>query len=112
MCIINESLAKRAKENMSFSNYAEGSATAEYNAVMQDAKEKIESAKSKVSDEGKERLDKLFERYASTYAAWVNKYNANGSKHVSQMICGAGNYKMVGQNFVKIFAKTLDNLRH
>lgn len=92
--IINESLAKRNKENYSFSYYKEGSATDEYNQVIKEAKEKIEEAKKMVSPEGQERLDKLFDWYKSAYAKWVNKHNANGADHVSSMISGSANYNM------------------
>lgn len=94
MTTINETLAKRASENTSFSDYRTNSATSEYNAVMADAKEKIEKAKVKVSPEAKERLDNLLSRYAANYAAWVNRSNANGANHVSVMIAGPSNYNM------------------
>ncbi len=92
--MINETLAKRSKENMSFSDYKEGSATAEYNAVIAEVKEQIDEAKTRVSPEAQERLDRLFDWYKGAYAKWVNKYNANGANHVSQMISGASNYNM------------------
>ena len=92
--MINEADAKRAKENMSFSDYKEGSATAEYNAVIAEATEQIEQAKSKVSEEGAVRLDKLLSWYKVAYASWMNKYNANGARHVSVMISGPSNYNM------------------
>lgn len=92
--MINETLAKRSKENMSFSDYKEGSATAEYNAVIAEVKEQIDEAKTRVSPEAQERLDRLFDWYKGAYAKWVNKHNANGANHVSQMISGASNYNM------------------
>lgn len=94
MTMINEQLARRAKENMSFSDYRQGSATAEYNAVIKAAREKIEAAKAKVSPEAQARLDRLLERYTVNYGNWVNKKNANGARHVSVMICGPSNYNM------------------
>lgn len=92
--IINEESARRSRENMSFSDYKPGSATAEYNAVIADASEKIEKAKSKVSPEGQERLDNLLASFGSNYASWTNKSNANGAGHVSVMISGGSNYNM------------------
>ena len=59
MEMINETLAKRNQENYSFSSYTPGSATAEYNATVANVKAIAERAKEKVSDEGKERIDKL-----------------------------------------------------
>lgn len=91
---INEQLAKRAKENISFSDYKTGSATAEYNQHMSEVLTAIENAKTKVSDEGKERLDRLYSRHAANYAKWINKHNANGASHVSVMIAGPSNYNM------------------
>jgi hypothetical protein len=92
--MINEDLARRSKENMSFSDYERGSATREYNAVVRDATEKIEKAKLRVSQEGKERLDRLLSSYCIKYANWVNRSNANGAGHVSALIAGPSNYNM------------------
>ncbi len=92
--VINESLAKRAKENMSFSDYRAGSATAEFIQVIAEAQEKIDHAKLNASEESKERLDAAFNRYKYQYANWINKYNSNGAGHVSVMIAGPSNYDM------------------
>lgn len=92
--MINEELARRNKENYSFSEYTPGSATAEYNAVVAEAAKKIEKAKLKVSPEGQARLDKLLESYKVNYANWINKSNKNGAGHVSVMIAGPSNYNM------------------
>lgn len=92
--MINESLAKRAKENCSFSDYQEGSATAEYNETIAEVRAYAEKAKKNVSDEAKERIDRAVDRYAAAYANWTNKYNSNGAGHVSVMIAGPSNYNM------------------
>lgn len=94
MGIIDENLAKRAKENSSFSDYKKGSATSGYNQMVEEARAKIEKAKERVSEEGKQRLDKLLERYKANMACWINKHNANGASHVSSMIAGPANYNM------------------
>jgi hypothetical protein len=94
MSIINEELAKRNHDNYSMSDYKSGSATSEYNQYIQDATEKIEAAKSRVSDEGKEKLDNLLNWYKSALASWINKHNANGAGHVSSFISGPANYNM------------------
>jgi hypothetical protein len=94
MAIINEELAKRSKENMSFSDYETGSAAAEYNEAITEATKKIEQAKLRASEDGKKRLDYLLESYKNKLAAWTNNYNANGSRHVSIMIAGPSNYNM------------------
>lgn len=92
--MINEELARRNKENHSFSDYEPGSATQEYNQVIAEAARKIEEAKSKVSPESHERLDQLLESFKVKYANWINAHNANGARHVSWMISGPSNYNM------------------
>ncbi|MBU3173253.1 hypothetical protein [Clostridium estertheticum] len=94
--MINEELAKRSKENYSFTEYKVGSATEEYNKVILQATEKIEKAKIKISQEGKNKLEKLLSSYKINYANWINKHNANGARHVSVMIAGPSNYDMKG----------------
>lgn len=91
---IDENLARRSKENMSFSDYKPGSATAEFNQEIAEVTAAIEKAKSKVSEEAQVKLDKLLASYTSRYAAWTNKRNANGAGHVSAMISGPSNYNM------------------
>lgn len=92
--MINETLARRAKENMSFSDYKAGSATAEFNAEINRVKALIEEAKEKVSPEAQERLDSLLSSHTRNYANWINKRNSNGAGHVSVMIAGPSNYNM------------------
>lgn len=92
--VINEESARRNKENYSFSSYKAGSATSEYNQSVSEVATKIESAKANVSDEAKERLDKLLTSYSSKLANWTNKHNSNGAGHVSSMISGPANYNM------------------
>lgn len=94
MSIINEDLARRSKENMSFSDYKAGSATAEFNAEIARVKALIEQAKERVSPEAQERLDNLLSSYTRNYANWINKRNSNGAGHVSVMISGPANYNM------------------
>lgn len=92
--IINESLAQRSKENMSFSSYKPGSATAEFNQEIAEVAAAIEKAKTKVSPEAQIKLDNLLASHTSRYASWTNKRNANGAGHVSTMIAGPSNYNM------------------
>ncbi|MDP4158217.1 MAG: hypothetical protein Q8911_00435 [Bacillota bacterium] len=94
MSVINEELARRSKENMSFSDYKPGSATAEYNSEIARIAELIEAAKPMVSEEGKAKLDRFLESYKARYASWINRRNASGAKHVSVMIAGPANYNM------------------
>ena len=92
--MINETLARRSKGNMSFSDYKPGSATAEFNAEIARVKALIETAKVRVSPEAQERLDNLLSSYTRNYANWINKRNASGAGHVSVMIAGPSNYNM------------------
>ncbi|MBN1076019.1 hypothetical protein DVV91_16990 [Clostridium botulinum] len=112
--IIDETLAKRCKENMSFSDYKEGSATQEYNRRVEEMAEKINSAKENVSeDESKIKLDYLLQKFKKDYANWVNKHNSNGSNHVSVMISGRGNYNMSKHNkYVAREGKLWDELEN
>ena len=98
MAVINEDLARRSKENMSFSNYTPGSATSEFNQEIAEVTAAIEKAKSKVSPEAQIKLDNLLASHASRYANWTNKRNANGAGHVSVMIAGPSNYNMSKHN--------------
>ena len=92
--MINEKLARRAKENMSFGDYKPGSATSEFNAEIDRVKTLIEKAKTNVSPEAQERLDSLLNSYTRNYANWINKSNSSGAGHVSVMIAGPSNYNM------------------
>jgi len=92
--VINEDLARRSKENMSFSDYKPMSATNEFNAEITRVSGLVESAKANVSEEAKDKLDRFLTSYKSRYASWINKSNSNGAKHVSVMISGASNYNM------------------
>ncbi len=94
MTMIDEQLAKRSKENMSFSDYKPGSATAEFNQEIAKVAKLVESAKLNVSDEAKAKLDRFLESYTARYASWTNRRNSSGSRHVSVMIAGPSNYNM------------------
>lgn len=98
--IINEQLAKRAKENMSFDDYKEGSATQEYNRTIENISIKINEAKEQVKDDSEKQLqlDYLLTKFKKDYANWINKHNSNSANHVSVMISGASNYNMRKHN--------------
>jgi len=95
---INESLAQRSKENMSFSDYIPNSATNEYNQQIAEVAKAINIAKLKVSPEAQIKLDNLLASYSSKYANWINKRNANDANHVSAFISGPSNYNMSKHN--------------
>ena len=96
--LIDEALAKRSKENMSFSNYKPGSATAEFNQEIAEVRTAIEKAKTKVSEEAQVKLDRLLASHTARYASWTNRRNANGAGHVSVMLAGPSNYNMSKHN--------------
>ncbi len=89
---INENLARAAKDANSFSDYVEGSATAQYNAQCARARELAAERKANVPAERHEELDRLVERYCEKLARWTNANNANEASCPSVMISGAGNF--------------------
>ena len=58
---INEGTARRAKEMNSFSDYKEGSATAEYRAMVDKAAAIVEQQKSRVDPMYHEKIDHLLD---------------------------------------------------
>ena len=92
--MINETLARRNAENYSFSEYVAGSATREFETELAEVSKMVEIAKLKVSSEAKGRLDVLLFKYRKNYSDWVNARNESGSRHVSVMVSGAGNYNL------------------
>lgn len=90
--MINETLARQAKQNVSFSDYKEGSATDEFNIEIERVRELIAKAKEKVSPATRERLDNLLASYTRKYASWINARNANGAGHASVMISGPAGF--------------------
>ena len=90
--IINEESARRNKENMSFSDYKEGSATNEYNQLCREADERA----SKYPDNPK--AQEAAERYKTQMGNWINKRNSSGAGHVSVMVAGPSNYNMKKHN--------------
>ena len=68
---INEGAARRAKEMNSSSDYKEGSATAEYRAMVDKAAAIAEKQKSRVDPMYHEKIDHLLDTYARTKSAIV-----------------------------------------
>ena len=90
---INEKKAKQAKEMMSYSDYVDGSATKEYRSVIDDvvmfAEEQKKYAKT---EEAKNRIDRLVERFTEKYADWTNRYYEIQCYCPSIMITGGSNF--------------------
>lgn len=95
---ISESLARAAKEANSFSDYIEGSATAQYNAQCEKARRLAEERKTSVPTERHAELDRLVERYCERLAEWTNASNANEARCPSILIAGASNFPVGKKN--------------
>lgn len=94
---INEETARRAKENISWSDYKPGSATASYMADVQSVIDLAEeyASKSKYITEEPERIAEA-QRYINYYsrkaAAYINKDNEITCRCPSVMIAGPANF--------------------
>lgn len=89
---INEEMARRAKNAISFSDYREGSATASYRAAVDAATELAEKQKSEVDPMYHEKIDSLLDTYARKLADNLNASNRITASCPSVMISGAGNF--------------------
>ena len=94
---INEETARRAKENISFSDYKPGSATAQYTAQMEALKEIAEeyARKSRYITEEPERIEEAqsyINYYGRKYAEYINKDNEITCRCPSVMIAGPANF--------------------
>lgn len=89
---INEGAARRAKEMNSFSDYKEGSATAEYRAMVDKAAAIAEKQKSRVDPMYHEKIDHLLESYARKLAENMNQGFAIDARVPSVMIAGPANF--------------------
>ena len=89
---INEGAAHRAKEMNSFSDYKEGSATAEYRAMVDKAAAIAEKQKSRVDPMYHEKIDHLLDAYARKLAENMNQGFAIDARVPSMMIAGPANF--------------------
>ena len=89
---INEGAARRAKEMNSFSDYKEGSATAEYRAMVDKAAAIAEQQKSRVDPMYHEKIDHLLDTYARKLAENMNQGFAIDARVPSVMIAGPANF--------------------
>lgn len=90
---INETAARRAHEMMSFRDYPEGSATAEYKALVDDVYNLAEKAIERKPREA-ERVERLAYRYARKMADNINARSRIGCYCPSVMICGPSNFPL------------------
>lgn len=89
---INEDLARRAKEMMSYFDYEEGSATASYRAEVDKAVEIAERQKGRVDPMYHEKIDRLLDTYARKLAENRNKHYEIMTRCPSVMIAGPANF--------------------
>ncbi len=89
---INEGAARRAKEMNSFSDYKEGSATAEYQAMVDKAAAIAEKQKSRVDPMYHEKIDHLLDTYTRKLAENMNQGFAIDARVPSVMIAGPANF--------------------
>ena len=89
---INEGAARRAKEMNSFSDYKEGSATAEYRAMVDKGAAIAEKQKSRVDPMYHEKIDHLLDTYARKLAENMNQGFAIDARVPSVLIAGPSNF--------------------
>lgn len=91
---IDEESARRAKEANSYSDYKEGSATAEYRRSVDNAIEIATKQKALVDPMYHERIDALLDSYAKRLAANINEGNVIDARMPSYLITGGGNFNV------------------
>ena len=89
---INEEAARRAKDANSFSDYVPGSATAAYQAMVDEAYKLGEAQKQRVDPLYHEKIDGLLDRYARKLAENLNQRNAIDARVPSVLIAGPANF--------------------
>ena len=89
---INEAAAKRAKDANSFSDYKQGSATAEYRHYVDEAVQLAERQKHRVDPMYHEKIDSLLDTYARKLAANMNKGYEIDARVPSILIAGGSNF--------------------
>ena len=89
---INEAAAKRAKDMNSFSDYKQGSATAEYRHYVDEAVQLAERQKRRVDPIYYEKIDSLLDTYSRKLAANMNKGYEIDARVPSILIAGGSNF--------------------
>ena len=89
---INEEAARRAKMMNSFDDYKPGSATASYNAQVEQAREIAEQQKAKVDPMYHDKIDYLFDKYCRELARNMNDANRIDAMCPSVLISGGSNF--------------------
>lgn len=89
---IDEAMARRANNAYSFSDYQEGSATAEYRQMVDEATALAERCKQGRGEAAAAKIDALLDRYARRLADNINARNRNTASCPSVMIAGPANF--------------------
>ena len=89
---ISEAAAKRAKDMNSYSDYAPGSATAGYRAMVDEAYALAEKQKAQVDPMYHDKINAIVDRYARRLAENLNERNAIDARVPSILITGGGNF--------------------
>lgn len=89
---IREDLARRAHDMMSYSDYREGSATAEYNTLCDRAEALAEEQKRKVDSMYHDKIDALVSSYKRRMADNINRRNEIGTRCPSVLVAGPANF--------------------
>lgn len=89
---IDEAMARRANNAYSFSDYREGSATAEYRQMVGEAAALAERCKQGRGEAAAAKIDALLDRYARRLADNINARNRNTASCPSVMIAGLANF--------------------
>lgn len=89
---INETTARHAKEAISFSDYRQGSVTAEYRQSVDEAVKIAERQKKRVDPMYHEKIDRLLDTYCRKLAANMNHHNEIMARVPSVMIAGPSNF--------------------
>lgn len=89
---IREDLARRAHDMISYSNYREGSATAEYNTLCDRAEAIAEAQKHKVDPMYHGKIDALVSSYKRRMADNINRRNEIGTRCPSVLVAGPANF--------------------
>lgn len=105
---INEETARIAKEINSFSEYKQGSATAEYQNYCDKAYDILDKIKFQ-KPEQVERVEKKVDYYCRKLAEYYNDYYRNEASCPSVLICGTGNFPVKKKNRQNSRRKTLRN---
>lgn len=89
---INEKTAQAAWNANHFGDYRTGSCTAEYTAMVTEARKIAENQKKKVPEKYHKKIDNLLAYYERKLAANINQRNSIDASYPSILICGAGGF--------------------